>query len=490
MVKMMQGRHRVLPGIEALQDELQALYVTVGLNPTVKVLSDQAWSLRYLLGVLKGHNFCLWPLCFHGDLNARQGAWPGKDETLRRLLTEWGFDVVNWTKAGDSAATSPSLSEKSGCKDNSAQLKVAKSAETPGTTPVRTATMSSDPPDGTPAVAGTVQRLGEDEESLVQLALKRRWEFQKNTDRTSLNAYAAEAPGAALLPAVKTENAALEADLSAAITAVQESLDTPDFDTGDLRRKQLTMRADEQQKAADKKEESKKRKAEEQKAEPRPKGRPRKQFLAQNQDLQDGASAPASTVAAAADPPHKRRRANGQRREEGTSTAPPEVAPVPSGESSAARPKAAAKGAAKSRPKAKAHSRRGQAAQQQEEVSVNEADKLEMQAILVRLQGAKYDKEAETLHKGKFEGVQISVYWTRCAVGVKILDATGRKWKQVQYFSEEPLCLRILQAAKFAAELEKHLPENPDWAETAEGIRFVRVLRLTAAAALAAHHRV
>jgi hypothetical protein len=311
-------------------------------------------------------------------------------------------------------------------------------------------------------------------------------EFQRKIDQTSLDVYAAQVPGAALLPAVKAENSALEADLSAAITAVEKSLDTPDLDTGDLRRQQLSMRAAEQQKAADKKEESKKRKAEEKKTEPKAKGRPRKQFLAETSNAQGDASPSAPTAPAS---PAKRRRGHGKRREEGASTAPPEAAALPSGESSAARPKAAAKVAAKSQPTAKAQSRRRQAGQQ-EEVSVNEADKLEMQAILLRLQGAKYDKQAETLHKGKFEGVQISVYWTRCAVGVKIWDAASRKWKQVQYFSEEPLCLRICQASNFAAELEKHLPEIPDWAETAEGIRFVRVLRVTAAAALAAHHRV
>ena len=54
---------------------------------------------------------------------------------------------------------------------------------------------------------------------------------------------------------------------------------------------------------------------------------------------------------------------------------------------------------------------------------MNEAGKLEMQAILLRLQGAEYDKQAETLHKGKFEGVQISVYWSRCAVGVSLLPS-------------------------------------------------------------------
>ena len=299
---------------------------------------------------------------------------------------------------------------------------------------------------------------------------------------------AAQVPAAALLPAVKAESPALEADLAAAMTAVEKGLDTPDLDTGDLRRQQLSMRAAEQQKAADKKEESKKRKAEEKKAEPKAKGRPRKQFLAESAAVQEAEDASPSAQTAPASPA-KRRRCRSKRREDGASTAPPEAAALPSGESSAAPPKGAAKVAAKSQSKAKARNRKQQAAQQ-EEVAVNESDKLEMQAILLRLQGAKYDKQAETLHKGKFEGVQISVYWTRCAVGVKIWDTASGKWKQVQYFSEEPLCLRILQASKFAAELEKHLPGVPDWAETADGIRFGRVLRVTAAAALAAHQRI
>ena len=55
MLRLMKGRFRVLPGIEALQDELQETYVTCGLNPTPKVLSDQAWSHRYLFGVLKAY---------------------------------------------------------------------------------------------------------------------------------------------------------------------------------------------------------------------------------------------------------------------------------------------------------------------------------------------------------------------------------------------------------------------------------------------------
>ena len=129
MVKMMHGRYRVLPGIEALQDELQALYVNVGLNPTVKVLSDQAWSLRYLFGVLKaylykkgapkvsGRRLCLWLswlLAILGPDNLFTRVWPGKDETLRCLLAEWGCDLENWTKAGVPKMPSFTL-ETSGC---------------------------------------------------------------------------------------------------------------------------------------------------------------------------------------------------------------------------------------------------------------------------------------------------------------------------------------------------------------------------------------
>ena len=40
--------------INALQEEIRSFYENQGLVPTVKVVSDQAWSARYLLHVLKG----------------------------------------------------------------------------------------------------------------------------------------------------------------------------------------------------------------------------------------------------------------------------------------------------------------------------------------------------------------------------------------------------------------------------------------------------
>ena len=247
------------------------------------------------------------------------------------------------------------------------------------------------------------------------------------------------------------------------------------MDDGDLRREQLTMRAAEQQKVADKKEENKKRKEEAQKAEPKARGRPRKKALAGT--VSEGSALPAES----SQQPVKRRRLRSNGHQDGAASSAPVAEPSSTTSSAVPAPKAGAK----ARPKPKAASR-SQQHRQQEEVPVNEADKLEMQALLMRFRNVRYNKETETLHKGKFEGVQISVYWTRSAVGVKIWDAPSAKWKQVQYFSEEPLCLRIFQASKFAAELSHHLPTNRDWAETADGIRFGRILRQSAAAALIA----
>lgn len=53
MMEKMRGQFHVVPQIESLQAELQALYISAGLNPSGKVISDQAWSLRYLYSLLK-----------------------------------------------------------------------------------------------------------------------------------------------------------------------------------------------------------------------------------------------------------------------------------------------------------------------------------------------------------------------------------------------------------------------------------------------------
>ena len=217
---------------------------------------------------------------------------------------------------------------------------------------------------------------------------------------------------------MKTElSCDVQKDLSDALATVEEALHQPNMDDGDLRRKQLTMRAVEQQKAADKKEENKKRKEEAKKAEPKARGRPRKKALAADlasasTSLPGPVSQGSAVPAGSSEQPVKRRRIRSNGHQDGAvSVAEPRSA----GDSAAPAPKAGAKAA----PKAKAVSRRQQH-RQQEEVPVNEADKLEMQALLMRFRNVSYNKETETLHKGKFEGEQNSVYWTRSAVGVKI----------------------------------------------------------------------
>ena len=216
------------------------------------------------------------------------------------------------------------------------------------------------------------------------------------------------------LAAVKTESCEVQKDLKDALAAVEEAVHQTSMDDGDLRRKQLTMRAEEQQKAADKKEENKKKKEAAEKAEPKARGRPRTKALAAGPPSPAGPVSQASALPAeSSEQPVKRRRIRSHGHQDGSSAA---VAELPSaGDSTVPAPKAGAK----ARAKAHAVSRRQQH-HQEEEVPVNEADKLEMQALLMRFRNTSYNKEKETLHKGKFEGVQISVYWTRSAVGVRI----------------------------------------------------------------------
>ena len=42
----------------------------------------------------------VWLLCCFAILVPDDLVWPGKDETLRCMLAEWGCDLKNWTKAG------------------------------------------------------------------------------------------------------------------------------------------------------------------------------------------------------------------------------------------------------------------------------------------------------------------------------------------------------------------------------------------------------
>ena len=57
LCKMMAPNRGKVPEIEALQVEVQEFFVAHGLVPTARVVSDQTWSFRHLLALLKGFTF-------------------------------------------------------------------------------------------------------------------------------------------------------------------------------------------------------------------------------------------------------------------------------------------------------------------------------------------------------------------------------------------------------------------------------------------------
>ena len=46
-----------VPCIDALQDEILKMYTANGFSPTTSVISDEAWSFRYLLSLVKGLSY-------------------------------------------------------------------------------------------------------------------------------------------------------------------------------------------------------------------------------------------------------------------------------------------------------------------------------------------------------------------------------------------------------------------------------------------------
>jgi hypothetical protein len=53
LLKMMSKCRNAVPCIDSLTAEMQDLHMAHRLNSSVKVLSDEAWSLRYIMGVVK-----------------------------------------------------------------------------------------------------------------------------------------------------------------------------------------------------------------------------------------------------------------------------------------------------------------------------------------------------------------------------------------------------------------------------------------------------
>lgn len=84
--------------------------------------------------------------------------------------------------------------------------------------------------------------------------------------------------------------------------------------------------------------------------------------------------------------------------------------------------------------------------------TVDEATKLEMQALLTKFDNKKYDKKTEELHTKKFQTCSVMPYWTRDASGIMVVGEDGKK-HQVAYFSKMGHLAVTIHAANKMAEM-------------------------------------
>jgi len=83
LLALMSGTRGMVPCVESLSTQLRALYEAHGYNPTHKQCGDDAWSLRYMLGVVKA--------IFNRDN-------PPRDPVVRDLLSAYGVNLDDWKK--------------------------------------------------------------------------------------------------------------------------------------------------------------------------------------------------------------------------------------------------------------------------------------------------------------------------------------------------------------------------------------------------------
>jgi hypothetical protein len=280
-------------------------------------------------------------------------------------------------------------------------------------------------------------------------------------------------------------------DLLVALESVQDDLQSLEMDEGDLRRQQLQMRADEQEKAQEHKEKAKMKNAATKakakaKKEPKPKGRPRKIGDIVREPAAGSTEVPG---AEASEPPAKKRRVRGK-----TAQGHPAAGPAPSAAPPAHEPPANAREPSAPAPpqppqirptavKAKAKPGPTPRPQPEENVQPEPAWVLQMTSLLVKFNASKpYDRQSETLHKGNFGPfVQTSVYWNRAAVGVKV--KRGASWTQICYFTAKNIAVAIFSAAEYATTLAQQGIDS-QWWQTREAATLERKLRLSAEAAV------
>eukprot|EP00435_Cladocopium_sp_Y103_P004869 s2851_g1.t1 len=145
------------PCKEALCNELQIAFEKARLQPDSSTLSEEAWSIRYMYGLVKQLTYKpkpprdTWPIrwtfflifflvfrcCFVGCLlSSVVGVTINKDPLFRELLTIWGVDCADWkpvarqatvvaspvqatsaSEAGSSPASTTPVSTSSACSE-------------------------------------------------------------------------------------------------------------------------------------------------------------------------------------------------------------------------------------------------------------------------------------------------------------------------------------------------------------------------------------
>ena len=95
----MSKQRDALPEVKALQAQIQQFFEANGYVPTVKVLSDQAWSFRHLFNILKGFKY--WGKAPKEACHIECEGLLAQDASLLALLRDYGVDPdVHWQAIG------------------------------------------------------------------------------------------------------------------------------------------------------------------------------------------------------------------------------------------------------------------------------------------------------------------------------------------------------------------------------------------------------
>ena len=241
----------------------------------------------------------------------------------------------------------------------------------------------------------------------------------------------------------------------------------------DVRRAQLTMRASERDRVEEERELQKQKKEDEKKeasaTAPKAKGRPRK----------GGDEPPAKRTRVKKNPPDAPKEETKEETKDGNdkSEEPKDVKPK--------KRKTAAQADVAEEPevkKPKAAAKRTPKSKIEEEPKVDKTVVKECLNLMKRYQGAPYDKTQDILHKIYNKKNVLSVYWSRPAAGVKVIDdgVEGQKF----YFSHcyPTVAVHIYLGNRMCSKfIDSGSPQG--WFDTAEALSFYQMLLVSASEA-------